>query len=188
MSNQPLNDQERKTLAAYPVLGYRILKSFSVSENIALGVLEQQERYDGSGYPRGLLGENISVYARVIGVASSYSAIVSNRPYRKASDGHAGIMDLLRTNRSAYDEKVLKALVYCLSVFPVGTYVLLNNGAKAVVHRSNPKDPRCPTVRMLTDKDGKALQDRPLIATSQEKGIMIARSLNAGEIAAVARK
>ena len=178
MRSGGLNDQERKTLAAYPVLGYRILKGFSVSENVARGVLEQQERYDGSGYPRGLQGENISVYARVIGVAASYSAIVAKRPYREASDGHAGIMDLLRTNRSVYDEKVLKALVYCLSVFPLGTYVLLNNGIKAVVHRSNPKDPRCPTVKMLTDKDGNPLKEKPLIAMSQEKGIMIARSLS----------
>jgi len=182
LSAKVFGPQERKALVAHPVAAYRLLKGFSINENIARAVLEHQERADGSGYPRGLKGEAISGYSRILSVASSYVAITSRRPYRAASDGHSAITDLLRANRAGYDEQVLKALVYTLSVYPVGMYVLLNNGVRGVVYRANPDDARCPIVKPITDPDGKRVVDAPLIKTSVEKQPMISRALQPAEI------
>ena len=120
LNDRTLTDHEKKAIEAHPTLAYRILKSTSVAESVALGVLEHQERFDGTGYPRKLLGDAISLYARIVAVASSYSAIISHRPFRSGRSGHEGILDLLKTNRRYYDERVLKALVYCISLYPLG--------------------------------------------------------------------
>ena len=147
-------------MAAHTLLGYRILKGFSAPENVALAALEHHERIDGSGYPRGLSAPKITDYALIIAVACSYDAMVSRRPFQPGTlDGHATIMDLAQKNRKQYDEKVLKALVYTLSVYPVGTAVLLSNNSKGIVVKTDPAKPRCPSVQVLLDPDGKKLAE-----------------------------
>ncbi len=183
-STKVFSAQERKALAAHPLAAYRLLKGFSVNENIARAVLEHQERNDGSGYPRGLKGDAISAYARILSVASSYVAITSRRPFRDASDGHSAMTDLLRTTRAAYDERVLKAIVCVLSVYPLGLHVLLNNGMQAVVYRADPDDARCPIVKPLADAEGRRIVDAPLIKTSIERHVVISRVLHPSEIQA----
>ena len=135
-------------MSTHTVLGYRILKGFSAPENVALAALEHHERIDGSGYPRALTAPKITDYALIIGVVCSYDAMLSRRPFRPGTlDGHATIKDLAQKNRKQYDEKILKALVYTLSVYPVGTAVMLSNNSKGIVVKTDPAKPRCPVVR-----------------------------------------
>ncbi len=180
-----LSDDERKVIVTHTVVGYRVLKNISAPENVALAAIEHHERMDGSGYPRNLLGDKITGYARIIAVTCSYDAIVSKRPFRvSALDGHSAIKDLLQKNRKQYDDRVLKALVYTLSVYPVGTAVLLSNQSKGIVAKTDPDKPRCPIVRVTIDPDGKKLASTPLIQTSESgdgKGISIVHVLNADE-------
>jgi len=185
-SQKALTPEERKAVLAHTILGYRILKGFSASENVALAALEHHERIDGSGYPRNLAGEKIAEYSRIIGVTCSYDAMTSRRPYRADSlDGHAGIRDLLKTNRKQYDDRVLKALVYTLSVYPVGTAVLLSNGARGVVVKTDPAKPRSPVVKVLVDPQGKKLVDPPLVQTTEGKGLSISRVMSQEEAKAI---
>jgi len=181
LNSRSLSEQERKAILAHPMLSFRILKSFSVHENIALGVLEHQERADGSGYPRKLKGEGITLYGRIIGVCCSYDAIISHRPYKESKDGHQAILDLLTTNRKIYDETIVKALVYILSLYPLGTNVLLNNDTKGVVYKTNPKNPRYPYVKLLQDQNGKKITEQLIVQTSKEKQIEIIRVLTPSE-------
>ena len=96
-SSQPLNDEQRKVLTTHTLLGYRILKGISAPENVALAALEHHERVDGTGYPRGLSGDKITEYAKIIAVACSYDAMISARPFKSESlDGHSSIRDLLQ--------------------------------------------------------------------------------------------
>jgi len=181
-SKRPLTPEERKALTTHTALGYRILKGFSVSEGIALSALEHHERADGTGYPRGIKADQIDEYARLIAVACSYEAIVSRRPFKEsAGDGHAAITDLLRKNRAQYDDKVLKALVYTMSVFPIGTPVLLSNQSRGIVVKTDPEKPRCPVVKVMLDPEGKKLVDPPLIQIAEDHGLKLARVLNAAE-------
>jgi HD-GYP domain-containing protein (c-di-GMP phosphodiesterase class II) len=181
-SSKALSPEERKAMMAHTVLGYRILKGFSASENIALAALEHHERIDGTGYPRGLSAPKIADHALIIGVVCSYDAMVSRRPYRMGVlDGHATIKDLAQKNRKQYDEKILKALVYALSVYPVGTAVKLSNGSKGIVARTDPAKPRCPTVRALRDGDGRKLEPAPLVQVTETDGVSIVGVLGAEE-------
>jgi putative nucleotidyltransferase with HDIG domain len=176
-NNNPLSPQEKKAIMAHTVLGYKILKNLSVTENIALGAFEHHERLDGSGYPRALKNEHISMYAKIIGVACSFDGSTSERPFKESLDGHRGIVDLIKTHRNRYDENVLKALVFAISLYPIGTYVLLSDHAMGVVVKTNPKNPKCPIVRILIDKNGKQLTDPVLVQTSENSGISIWRAL-----------
>jgi hypothetical protein len=177
-STKSLTPDERKAMLAHTALGYRILKGISAPENVALAALEHHERIDGSGYPRGLAGDKITEYARIIAVACSYDAMVSRRPYRaKVVGGHSAIREFLQKSRKQYDDRVLKALVYSLSVYPIGTPVLLTNGSKAVVTRTDPASPRHPIVKVIVDPQGKVLEAPPLVQTAESGGIGIARVL-----------
>ncbi len=169
-------------MMAHTVLGYRVLKGVSAPENVALAALEHHERIDGSGYPRALLAPKITDYALIIAVVCCYDAMVSRRPFRPGTlDGHATIKDLAQKNRKQYDESILKALVYTLSVYPVGTAVELSNRSRGIVMKTDSTKPRCPMVRVLVDAEGKRLVDPPLIQVTDGEGVTITGVLNAEE-------
>ncbi|MBQ3834673.1 MAG: HD domain-containing protein [Elusimicrobia bacterium] len=78
-----LTQEERKVIEKHPVLGAEILEPISEFKNISLGVKYHHEKYDGTGYPEKLKGEEIPLIAKIISVADSYDAMISDRPYRK---------------------------------------------------------------------------------------------------------
>jgi HD-GYP domain-containing protein (c-di-GMP phosphodiesterase class II) len=178
-SKRALTDQERKLLYAHPILGYNILKSFDFPLVICLGALEHHERENGTGYPPRKTGAKISLYAKIIAVACSYEAILSSRPHKDAKDGHTGIMELLKNEGKQYDDTIVRALVYSLSIYPIGLYVLLANGKKGQVVDVNPENPRFPIVEvfgeLLPNKKNKTMR------TSIE-GYSIVRPLTPEEI------
>lgn len=78
-----LTDAEFELIKQHPVIGYEILKHLENLSYVLPGVLHHHEAMDGSGYPNGLKGEEIPLYARILAVADSYDAMTSNRPYRR---------------------------------------------------------------------------------------------------------
>ncbi len=185
-TSKTLSPDERKAMTTHTLLGYRVLKGFSAPENVALAALEHHERIDGSGYPRSLTTPKITDYALIIGVVCSYDAMLSRRPFRQgALDGHATIRDLAQKNRKQYDEKVLKALVYTLSIYPIGTAVQLSNNSRGLVVKTDTAKPRCPVVKVVLDPEGKTLVDPPLVQVSDTDGLAISGVLPPEEAARV---
>jgi len=172
MADRKLSDQERKSITAHPILGYNILKDKQFPLAICLAALEHHERMNGSGYPRSLSGDKISLYARIIAVSCSYDAVTASRPYKEAREGYAGMVDILKNDGKQYDDLVIKSLVYSLSVYPVGSYVLLSNSKLGQVIDVNPDNPRYPVVLVLGSKtpDGKET-----IVQTAETGVRIIR-------------
>jgi len=175
MAGRQLTDTERKSITAHPILGYNILKDKQFPLSICLAALEHHERMNGTGYPRALGGDKISLYARVIAVACSYDAVTSSRPYREAREGYAGMVDILKNDGKQYDDLVIKALVYSLSLYPIGSYVLLTNAKIGQVIDVNTDNPRYPVVLILGSRtpDGK----ETIIQTS-ESGVRILRPIS----------
>lgn len=169
MTNRELSPKERKAITTHTVLGFKLLRQQSYPMSICLGILECREHVDGSGYPRGLSGDSISINGKIINVASSYAAMVSARPYRPAIDGHNALLTLLKGRGTRYEEESLRALVATISLYPFGTYVQLSNGHRGIVVDCDPRKPRTPTVRLLTDETGAVITDQPLVATDQER-------------------
>ena len=179
MSNRALQENERKAILTHPVLSYNLLKSFEFPLTIAMAALEHHERENGSGYPRKLTGDKISLYAKIIAVACSYEALSAQRPHKEAKDGYTGMLELLKNEGKQYDETVVKALVFSLSIYPIGLYVLLSSGRKGQVVDVNPENPRFPIVQVFGEltPDGK----NRVLETSKD-GINIVRPLTKQEI------
>jgi HD-GYP domain-containing protein (c-di-GMP phosphodiesterase class II) len=179
MNKRSLNDEERRAILAHPALGFNMLKSFNLPLAVTLPALEHHERENGEGYPRQLTGDKISLYSKIIAVACSYEAQTSRRPHKSAKDGFEGMVDLLKNERKQYDDTVIRALVFSLSIYPIGLYVLLSNGRKGQVVDVDPENPRYPLVQVLgvLTPEGKA----KIQETSQD-GIHIVRPLVRDEL------
>jgi len=150
---------------------------------VTLAALEHHERENGSGYPRKLTGDKISLYAKIIAVACSYEALSTKRPYKEAKDGYTGMLELLKNEGKKYDDVVVRALVYSLSLYPIGLYVLLSDGNKGQVVDADAERPQFPVVQVLGEltPDGK---DR-VVPTSKE-GLHIVRPLRREEVEGIA--
>ena len=85
-TNNGLPEEEKKYMGMHSKISYDVLKKYDYSDNIMEVVLLHHECYDGSGYPDGLVGEDIPMGARILKVTDEFAALISDRPYRKAFD------------------------------------------------------------------------------------------------------
>ena len=85
-TNESLPEEEKKYMSMHSKISYDVLKKYDYSDNIMEVVLSHHECYDGSGYPNGLVGEDIPIGARILKLTDEFAALISDRPYRKAFD------------------------------------------------------------------------------------------------------
>jgi putative two-component system response regulator len=111
----PLDAHELREVRSHPQKGVEILRPltriFGQFDQILPAILHHHEHYDGSGYPAGLSGEEIPLLARIIAVADTYDAILSDRPYRAASNHHRAIGELSGNAGRQFDKKIITAFV-----------------------------------------------------------------------------
>jgi two-component system response regulator RpfG len=109
----PLCPAELEIMRTHPRIGYDILKG-SPSKYLSMGsiiALGHHEKYDGTGYPNGLHGEDIPIVARAVAVADVFDALVSERPYKHAWPINEGI-DFLKSQRNKhFDPKCVDAFL-----------------------------------------------------------------------------
>jgi len=106
-----LTDEEFEFIKLHPVAGYNILKSIPGEKQLPIGAKFHHERYDGSGYPNGLSGENIPELARIIAVADSYDAMASNRSYRKALPQQVVRSEIEKGMGTQFDPNIAKIMM-----------------------------------------------------------------------------
>lgn len=108
-----LNDLQFALIRQHPTIGHSIVKDIATPWPIAEIILQHHERLDGSGYPAGLIGDQICREARIVAVADVLEAITAHRPYRPALGLDAGLAELRRGRGRLYDAEVVDA---CLAV------------------------------------------------------------------------
>lgn len=108
--NKPsaLSEEEFSLIKKHPDEGYKIVSQIDGLEDVALWVRFHHERWDGSGYPLGLKGEEIPVEARVLSLADSIDAMISNRPYRRGLPFAEVAQELLRCAGSQFDPNLAR--------------------------------------------------------------------------------
>jgi putative nucleotidyltransferase with HDIG domain len=113
-----LTHPEFEIIRTHPETGFEILRGIDFPWPIVDMVYQHHERLDGSGYPRGLAGEEICLEARIIAVADVFDAITSHRPYRPAKTWDTGIQELLSGRGLIYDSQVVDACLAYLERNP----------------------------------------------------------------------
>lgn len=106
----PLTDEEWATVHQHPKLGAALLDSFLADKEIVLAVKQHHERFDGHGYPMGLSGAEISLFARIMAVADVYDALTSHRPYQRPVSPQDAIK-IMRKMEGKFDPHLLKTAV-----------------------------------------------------------------------------
>ncbi|GHV74075.1 phosphohydrolase [Spirochaetia bacterium] len=177
-STGALSKEDQKAILSHPVLGYKLLKSFDLPPAITAAALEHHERENGEGYPRRLTGEKITFYAKIIAVACSYEAQTSTRPYKMTKDSYSGMVNMLKNERKQYQDAVVRALVFSLSIYPIGLHVLLSDGRKGQVVDVNPEDPRYPLVQ---PQEAATAEGKIKILKTSRAGVHIIRPLEKDE-------
>ncbi len=119
---------EREQIEKHPDYGKDIL--FDLGEPyryLSEAASQEHERIDGSGYPKALSGNEISIYARIIGLADSYEAMTHTRPYHQRTLPLMATKEIVEKMRGKFDTRIIKAFLEEVTMFPVGSFVRLNN-------------------------------------------------------------
>ncbi|KMQ76712.1 HD-GYP domain-containing protein [Marinobacter subterrani] len=120
-----------------------------IGELAVITAAQHHERLDGTGYPEGLKGEEISEYGRMVAITDVYDAITADRVYHKGMTPTQGLKKLLEWSGDHLDPLLVRQFIRCIGLYPVGSMVLLESGRLGVVVETNEADQRLPTVRVM---------------------------------------
>ncbi len=185
-----LTDEERDIMRKHPELGFDILRKYNAqlswpSIHVAY---QHQEKYDGTGYPRGLKGLEIHEYARITAIADVYDALTSDRPYRPALSPSQSYECLLAGSGTQFDPDILRAFVRHIALYPVGSIVKISTGDIGVVTHVYPGLQARPVVRLIVNAEDRIFDLPVEINLSTELTLFIENILGGAEIAALLRR
>ncbi len=148
-----LSDNETDDIRRHSELGYTYLRSmFDVPVKASLGILHHHERYDGSGYPKGLVAEQISLFGRIIAVADVFDALVSDRPYRKALLPSDAMEHIMGNGGVIFDPNIARIFSMKVAPYPLGTAVVLSNGNEGLVVENYEGFGLRPAIKIIASK------------------------------------
>lgn len=145
-----LTDDELAVLKRHPEYGYEMLKDTGMISAGALDIVySHHERFDGSGYPRGLRGDDIGEYAMLVSIVDVYDAITSDRVYHLGMSPHEALNLMYEWEPKNFPQELLEEFIKCLGIYPIGSIVELNTGEVGVVMTVNRMHHLRPIVMLL---------------------------------------
>lgn len=151
-----LDESEWKTVRDHPQKGHEILAASEGVGEIALEVcLQHHEKIDGTGYPRKLAGDELSIFTRMSTICDVYDALTSQRPYNKPLSASQALAKM-QSWSGHFDKRMLADFADSLGILPIGTLVRLKSDELAIVIGESNSDYASPIVRSFRalDKDG----------------------------------
>lgn len=153
-----LSEEEISTVKNHPMAGFSMLsEKRGIHARIRQGVLHHHERWNGTGYPGQLKGDEISLFARIVAVADVYDALISNRPYRPAVMPFEAFEYIMANGGILFDPEVVKVFTRKVAAFPVGTKIALSNGEEGFVKFNYSDCSLRPVVKIVNRKEMKII-------------------------------
>ncbi|MCD6118673.1 HD-GYP domain-containing protein [bacterium] len=180
----PLTAGEFEIMKEHPTIGVDILTEHGGFDDDALDICKHHhEKWDGTGYPDGLKGEEISEYAQLSAVADVYDAITTSRSYRKKMDFGTAMNLIIKGSGKHFSPKSANRLWSTLGLYPVGSFVKLSTGEIGVVRNINHEIITRPVVMVMYDGDMRRRRMPRLINLYKELDISIVGGLGRRNLA-----
>lgn len=153
-----LTDEEFETIKKHPEYGHEMIKSFSgISKNVSDAVIYHHERINGTGYPYGVT--NLGILTQIISLTDVYDALTSNRCYRSRIKPDEAIEIIMGSSTNKiFDVELVRSFVKNITIYSIGTNVVLSTGEEGYVIKIHPKFPLRPTVKIVKDAKGNKLK------------------------------
>jgi HD-GYP domain-containing protein (c-di-GMP phosphodiesterase class II) len=149
-----LTTDEYDTIKTHVQLGIDILsESPTLDQDILVGIAQHHERENGTGYPQGLAGPNISLYGRMAAIADCFAALTNQRPYAEAVSAYDALRSLSGWGGDYFHAPIVEQFIQAVGVFPVGSMVELSTGEVAAVISHNKTRRLKPRVLIITGPD-----------------------------------
>jgi putative nucleotidyltransferase with HDIG domain len=174
----PLTDVERMHVRNHVGLGLEIIrKAESVDSRVLEMVATHHERFDGSGYPKGLSGSQIPVFGRIGGIVDSYSAMSSDRSYAKAMSSYDAMREFKALSDKSFQAELVEQFIQAIGIFPAGTLVELNTDEIAVVLKEHRESRLRPEVAIILDANKQPL-DNIRIVDLDDQSVDTSKTVN----------
>lgn len=146
----PLSPEEYEIVKRHVEHGLDVAETSPQTTDIIRCIIrEHHERMDGSGYPAGLAGQEISLFGRMFAIVDTYDAVTNNRIYKDAVPSSAGMRTLLELAGTHFDQSLVHQFIKCMGVYPTGSLVKLSTGMLAIVISQTPGQPLKPMVQVI---------------------------------------
>ena len=151
-----LTKQEYEYVKMHALYGYQALRRITMlPEQARLIAYMHHERLDGRGYPRGLTGEEIPEFSRIVAIADVYDALTTDRCYRKKWPANKALDFLIERSGTDFDPVLVALFTQQLAVYPNGSLVRLSHRHLGSVSKQNRSMPLRPVVRVIQDPEGR---------------------------------
>ncbi|MFC1538693.1 HD-GYP domain-containing protein [Candidatus Latescibacterota bacterium] len=148
-----LSKTEKEEIKKHPFHSVEFLKKNEIEDSlIETIIIQHHERFDGTGYPKGLKGNEIHSISKLFSIIDVYLAMTSQRPQRAGIPPHLVLAEILKNSGTLYDPKMSNYFIKFNSVFPAGNMVELTTERLAIVASQNKEDPLRPVVILFTTK------------------------------------
>lgn len=169
MNEEKFNPQQEKLWKEHPTYGYYFALQKNIPRVVAECILYHHERWDGSGYPKGIKGEEIPLIARIVNVCAQYSSSVTylNIP------PYMAIEELYGTSGIYYDPEVVKAFVNNIPIYPLGVMVRLSTKEVGIVSNIRKNEGPRPIVKIYYNRVNRPITEDKIVDLGRERTIFI---------------
>ena len=184
--NKPakLKREEFDHVKKHTIFGVELLSKIQgIPESASEVVHEHHEKVDGSGYPNGKRGDEISRFSKIVAIAEVYEAITHPRPYRKEKIiPYQAVKTIVQKEKDTFEPEFVKLFLNSVSPYPPGSFILLNNGVIGRVYSVNKGFPLRPVVEIFFDSDGRPPEKPTRIDLSKSPVINIEKALDENDL------
>lgn len=177
LTNQPgkLSTEETRRIREHTSAGIKIISQIKdfYCNGVEEVIAQHHERINGKGYPRGLKGNELNVYSKILGLVDTYEAMTHPRAHRQARLPHQAIREIMGRDKVFFEPEVIKALVSKISIYPIGSFVRLNTREIAKVILADPTSPLRPLVLVILDSSGRNIPEPQTLDLSKSNSVYI---------------